>query len=162
MSRSVKLSLPTGPVGLPGNLVTPPSVRIETADRRTLPIVTSAMPTSSASRAIIRAARSNMNLPEKPLTDAEVDALYGLEPVIGGDAGHSGQRSLAASSRASPAPIAAKHSRLASDASAGLCSYVEDCQVCCQPIEMELRVDENGAFSELAVAARRRVDVRKA
>ncbi len=37
------------------------------------------------------------------------------------------------------------------DASAGLCSYVEDCQVCCQPIEMELRVDENGKFSELVL-----------
>ncbi len=35
------------------------------------------------------------------------------------------------------------------DASAGPCKYVEDCQVCCQPIEMELRVDENGGFQEL-------------
>ena len=29
--------------------------------------------------------------------------------------------------------------------------YVEDCQVCCQPIDMELRVDENGDFLELLV-----------
>ena len=28
-------------------------------------------------------------------------------------------------------------------------SYVEDCQVCCQPIEMELRVDDEGKFVEL-------------
>lgn len=35
------------------------------------------------------------------------------------------------------------------DPSAGMCSYVEDCQVCCQPIEMELRLDEAGAFLEL-------------
>ena len=41
------------------------------------------------------------------------------------------------------------------DASAGLCSYVEDCQVCCQPIEMELRVDENGSVQRARAAARR-------
>ena len=35
------------------------------------------------------------------------------------------------------------------DASAGLCSYVEDCQICCQPIEMELRVDDDGHSQEL-------------
>ena len=35
------------------------------------------------------------------------------------------------------------------DASAGPCKYVEDCQVCCQPIEMELRVDGDGNFEEL-------------
>ena len=29
------------------------------------------------------AARNPMNPPEKPLTDAEIDAIYGLEPVIG-------------------------------------------------------------------------------
>jgi hypothetical protein len=27
--------------------------------------------------------------------------------------------------------------------------YVEDCQVCCQPIEMELHVDEDGKLREL-------------
>jgi hypothetical protein len=30
---------------------------------------------------------------------------------------------------------------------------VDDCQVCCQPIEMELTVDEDGSF--LGLAARR-------
>jgi hypothetical protein len=39
------------------------------------------------------------------------------------------------------------------DASAGSCTYVEDCQVCCQPIDMELRVDQTGALVE--VIARR-------
>ncbi len=28
-------------------------------------------------------------------------------------------------------------------------TYVEDCQVCCKPIEMELRVAEDGAVEEL-------------
>jgi len=35
------------------------------------------------------------------------------------------------------------------DASAGASTYVEDCQVCCQPIEMELRVTDEGEFEEL-------------
>jgi hypothetical protein len=35
------------------------------------------------------------------------------------------------------------------DASAGPCKYVEDCQVCCQPIEMEVRVDDAGELEEL-------------
>ena len=91
-----------------------------------------------------------MNPPEKPLTDAEIDALYGLEPVIGGE-------SAAMDSGAAPefvavhCPYCGEAFETSVDASAGLCSYVEDCQVCCQPIEMELRVDENGAFVELLV-----------
>ena len=30
------------------------------------------------------------------------------------------------------------------DASAGDVAYVEDCPVCCRPIEVQLRVDEKG------------------
>ena len=91
-----------------------------------------------------------MTPPGKPLTDAEVDALYGLEPVIDGE--------LAATDRAASSefvrvscPYCGEEFETSADASAGLCSYVEDCQVCCQPIEMELRVDENGAFQELVL-----------
>ena len=39
------------------------------------------------------------------------------------------------------------------DLSAGSTAYVEDCQVCCQPIELELTVGERGALER--VAARR-------
>lgn len=35
------------------------------------------------------------------------------------------------------------------DLSAGTSRYVEDCQVCCQPIDMELRVTGAGEFEEL-------------
>ena len=83
-----------------------------------------------------------------------MDALYGLEPVIGGDA-------LSVDNGASTefvrvaCPYCGEEFETSVDASAGLCSYVEDCQVCCQPIEMELRVDENGAFQRARVATRR-------
>jgi hypothetical protein len=35
------------------------------------------------------------------------------------------------------------------DTSAGSATYVEDCQVCCQPIEMRLRVADDGTSTEL-------------
>jgi hypothetical protein len=107
------------------------------------------MPTSSASRAIIEP-RMNMHPPEKPLTDAEVDALYGLEPVIDADATPL-DRDATTEFVLVSCPYCGEDFGTSVDASAGACSYVEDCQVCCQPIEMELRVDENGAFSELVL-----------
>ena len=95
-----------------------------------------------------------MSPPGKPtdrsLTEAEVDDLYGLEPVI--DAG-----SPTADADASPAfvvvncPYCGEPFETSADASAGPCRYVEDCQVCCQPIEMELKVDGNGVFEELVL-----------
>ncbi|MBO9664312.1 CPXCG motif-containing cysteine-rich protein [Dokdonella sp.] len=33
------------------------------------------------------------------------------------------------------------------DVSAGSQSYVEDCAICCRPIEIALRVDENGELT---------------
>jgi hypothetical protein len=91
-----------------------------------------------------------MHPPEKPLTDAEVDALYGLEPVLGADISAGDQGASTEFARVA-CPYCGEEFETTVDASAGLCSYVEDCQVCCQPIEMELRVDENGAFQELVV-----------
>lgn len=35
------------------------------------------------------------------------------------------------------------------DASAGSTSYVEDCQVCCKPIEIHLRVDAHDAITRV-------------
>jgi hypothetical protein len=92
----------------------------------------------------------NMHAPEKPLSDAEVDELYGLEPVIGGDTALVDTGASTEFVRVS-CPYCGEDFETSVDASAGLCSYVEDCQICCQPIDMELRVDENGAFSDLIV-----------
>jgi len=90
----------------------------------------------------------NIHPPEKPLSDAEVDELYGLEPVIGGEPASIDHCASAEFARVA-CPYCGEEFETSVDASAGLCTYVEDCQVCCQPIDMELRVDENGAFSEL-------------
>jgi hypothetical protein len=90
--------------------------------------------------------------PEKPkslpLSDAEIDALYGLEPAIdaGAPANDAGTRPDFVVVHC---PYCGEGFETSADASAGPCKYVEDCQVCCQPIEMELRVDADGNFSEL-------------
>jgi hypothetical protein len=86
--------------------------------------------------------------PEKPLTDAEVDELYGLEPVIGADSLGT-DKSAAAEFVTVSCPYCGEPFETTADVSAGPCIYVEDCQICCQPIEMELRVDESGALSEV-------------
>ena len=97
----------------------------------------------------------NMSPPEKPLTDAEVDALYGLEPVIGADASRQWTVRRRPEFVTVSCPYCGEAFETSADASAGPCNYVEDCQICCQPIEMELRVDEDGAFARAAGAARR-------
>jgi transcription elongation factor Elf1 len=50
-------------------------------------------------------------------------------------------------------PYCGEHYSTQVDLSAGSASYVEDCQVCCQPIELELSVGERGALER--VTARR-------
>ncbi len=87
-----------------------------------------------------------MNAPvEKPLTDAEVDALYGLEPAIE-DAPQNMDRALTPEFVTVACPYCGESFETSADPSGGSCSYVEDCQICCQPIEMELRVDEGGGL----------------
>jgi len=85
------------------------------------------------------------------MTDAEIDERYGLEPVIGrsSDNPSSTDSSLAAEFVTVNCPYCGEAFDSQADASAGPCIYVEDCQICCQPIEMELRVDDDGNLSEL-------------
>ena len=91
-----------------------------------------------------------MNPPEKPpsreLSEAEIDALYGLEPVLDSE---TVDRSAGAEFVTVACPYCGEAFETSADASAGSCFYVEDCQVCCQPIDMELRVDEEGKLLEL-------------
>jgi hypothetical protein len=77
-----------------------------------------------------------------------VDEIYGLEPVIGAESPQM-DNAAAAEFVVVHCPYCGEAFETGVDASAGLSRYVEDCQICCQPIEMELRVDENGAFTEL-------------
>ncbi|HEX6613357.1 MAG TPA: CPXCG motif-containing cysteine-rich protein [Rhodanobacteraceae bacterium] len=44
-------------------------------------------------------------------------------------------------------PYCGESFETAVDASAGSTLYIEDCQVCCRPIEIEVRVSGEGAFT---------------
>jgi hypothetical protein len=85
--------------------------------------------------------------PTETLTDAQIDAQYGLEPIIGDS--FSTDSSATAGFVTVECPYCGEAFDSQADASAGPCIYVEDCQVCCQPIEMELRVDDQGNLAEL-------------
>ena len=90
-----------------------------------------------------------MNTPEKPpLTDSQIDALYGLEPVLQVES--TAMDSAAGAEFVTvQCPYCGEAFGTPVDLSAGASTYVEDCQVCCQPIEMELRVTDEGQLQEL-------------
>ena len=82
---------------------------------------------------------------------AEIDALYGLEPVLDPASDHalSSDSSFTAEFVTVDCPYCGEAFGTPADTSSGSCTYVEDCQVCCQPIEMHLHVDEDGKLREL-------------
>jgi hypothetical protein len=88
----------------------------------------------------------------RALEPAEIDRLYGLEPVF--EPGDSPSGVITATESVSvrcPYCGEAVHTRV--DLSAGETSYIEDCQVCCQPMELCIERTVEGALS--AVTARR-------
>ncbi len=81
------------------------------------------------------------------VTDAEViDELYGLEPVYepGDPAGAQG---YATEFVAILCPYCWERYETQVDLSGGSFTYVEDCQVCCQPIELSIAVEEGELLS---------------
>ena len=88
--------------------------------------------------------------PREPLDPQSIDALYGLEPVF--EPGSPGS-SQATEFVLIQCPYCGEGFETAVDLSAGSFTYVEDCQVCCQPIELAGEVDDAGAL--LGVTASR-------
>jgi hypothetical protein len=88
--------------------------------------------------------------PDDNLTDAQsIDEKYGLEPII----------DPSASSGGSPGemqfhpvecPYCGESFETPVDTSAGSARYVEDCQICCQPIEFSVEVDHAGVLESLS------------
>ena len=85
-------------------------------------------------------------------TDSQrIDAQYGLEPVI--EVGNPGGGAAAAEGvefHLVQCPYCGEHFETPIDTSAGSARYVEDCQVCCQPIEFKLEVDHEGVIQDLS------------
>jgi hypothetical protein len=81
-----------------------------------------------------------------------VDELYGLEPVIEpGDAAGAGDDAGGLLMRAVQCPYCGESFETTIDLSSGSTSYIEDCQVCCQPIEFRLEVTDEGTVATLRV-----------
>jgi hypothetical protein len=82
-----------------------------------------------------------------------IDLQYGLEPVIElsptpDEGGASGGLQF----HPVQCPYCGESFETPLDASSGSARYVEDCQVCCQPIEFSLEVDHAGALASLSTA----------
>jgi len=83
----------------------------------------------------------------------DLDELYGLEPVIepgDGDAAHAGCASLQL--RTLQCPYCGEAFETVVDFSSGSTSYIEDCAICCRPIEFRLEVEHDGTGAGLTVA----------
>lgn len=79
-----------------------------------------------------------------------VDEIYGLEPVIEpGDAAAGSDEPGSVQPRAVQCPYCGETFDTVVDLSSGSTSYIEDCQVCCQPIEFVLEVAQDGTLANL-------------
>jgi len=86
-------------------------------------------------------------MPRKPpdsASSADIDRLYGLEPVIepGEEAGSDALECFVEVM----CPYCAEPIQLRIDVAAGDQSYIEDCQVCCQPIQIGVSAADDGSL----------------
>ncbi len=82
--------------------------------------------------------------------ETDIDRLYGLEPVLepgDGTGGDALEQFLEVS-----CPYCSEDILIRLDLSAGSQSYVEDCQVCCQPIQLSMGVAADGSLESLDAA----------
>jgi hypothetical protein len=90
-------------------------------------------------------------LNRNPGETQSIDAQYGLEPVIEpGSSTGKGDASGGADFHQVHCPYCGEYFETRIDTSSGSSNYIEDCQVCCQPIEFSLEVDHAGALVALA------------
>lgn len=81
---------------------------------------------------------------------ARIDAAYGLEPVFEPDA-DGGPDAGGTRFEAIRCPYCGESFEAQLDLSGGSAEYIEDCQICCQPIEFSVAVDVSGRLERLRV-----------
>jgi hypothetical protein len=87
------------------------------------------------------------------LDAASIDQLYGLEPVWEPDS--PGRRLAPEEFVGVRCPYCGERLETRVDVTADEPAYVEDCEVCCRPIEFQVERDADGALAALQV---RRLD----
>jgi len=79
----------------------------------------------------------------------DIDKLYGLEPVFEPDATRPGvepEKFVAIQ-----CPYCGERLETRVDLTAGEREYIEDCEVCCRPIELGIELEDNGALRAIRV-----------
>lgn len=95
--------------------------------------------------------------PSAPIADARsIDERYGLEPVFEPGQEHDqadedSRDAIGTESFTIECPYCGEAFETLLDLSAGSASYIEDCRVCCQPIEFDVQIDEEGGLSRVSV-----------
>jgi len=80
-----------------------------------------------------------------PIDAQGIDARYGLEPIIDlGVSADDGNELRDVQVHSVECPYCGESFETPVDSSSGSARYVEDCQICCQPIEFSLDVDHTG------------------
>jgi Cysteine-rich CPXCG len=89
--------------------------------------------------------------PDMKLSDAQsIDAQFGLEPVIDTASSADGNAATDTQFYLVECPYCGESFETSVDTSSGSARYVEDCQICCQPIEFSLEVDHAGLLQSLS------------
>jgi hypothetical protein len=83
------------------------------------------------------------------LEPGAVDRLYGLEPVYEPGKGMKGL--LPDEFVAIQCPWCGERLETHVDLTAGAQSYIEDCQVCCSPMQLTVELEDNGALRAVQV-----------
>lgn len=90
-------------------------------------------------------AKTVARVPNRKDIPPDVDEVYGLEPVFEpGDDEPGGDGAASLQWRVVQCPYCGESFETGIDLSSGSTSYIEDCQVCCQPIEFTLDVEDDG------------------
>lgn len=85
------------------------------------------------------------------LDSATIDALYGLEPVFEPGGGESSASELGVFVELQ-CPWCGEPYGSMLDLTDASRSYIEDCQVCCRPIEVRLQVSERGELEQVSTS----------
>ena len=86
-----------------------------------------------------------------PPPGGDIDAVYGLEPVFEPGCEPGGTPGMMPAFHTIQCPYCGERFDTLVDPGSAGAIYIEDCQICCQPIEFELSVDSRGAFANLLV-----------